>query len=89
MAVLILGMIWPAFMKPFAWAWYGLAAGLGKVTSSILLALVWFLLVLPVGLVRRLLGKDPMRLSAWHKDSGSCFVDREHEYARADLEKPY
>lgn len=89
MAALLLGMIWPGAMKPFAWAWFGLAALLGHVTSSILLGLVWFVLVLPMGLIRRMMGKDSMRLNQWRKNQDSCFADREHEYTRSDMEKPW
>lgn len=86
---LLLGMIWPAAMKPFAWAWFGLAQVLGEFTSSILLSVVWFVLVLPVGLFRRLLGKDALHLREWRKSDTSAFITRDHEYVRADLEKPY
>lgn len=88
-AGLLFGMIWPASMKPFGWAWFGLAQALGKVTSSILLVIVWFVLVLPVGLFRRLLGKDVLHLRKWRKSDQSAFIERDHEYACADLEKPY
>lgn len=89
MAVLLLGMIWPSAMRPFAWFWYGLAAVLGKFVSSILLGMVWLVLVLPVGLIRRAMGRDSLRLTCWHKGEDTCFVVREHVYNADDLKNPY
>lgn len=89
MAVLLLGMIWPRAFKPFACAWYGLAAALGKVTSSILLSAVWLVMVLPMGLVRRMMGKDALRLREYRRDRQSCFVKRDHVYKADDLINPY
>lgn len=89
MIALFLGMVWPASMKPFGWLWFGLATFLGKITSSILLTAVWLVLVLPVGLFRRILGKDSLHLRDWRKSRESAFVIRDHEYDKADLERPY
>lgn len=89
MAALLLGMIWPGAYKPFARAWYGLAMALGKVTSSILLSAVWLAMVLPVGFIRRMMGKDALRLREYRKGQESCFVKRDHTYKAADLINPY
>lgn len=89
MAVLLLTMIWPPLLRPFAWIWFGLALVLGKIFSSILLTVIWLLLVVPVGLFRRLMGKDPLMLKPWRQDSGSCFSNRDHVYTAEDLKNPY
>ncbi len=46
-------------------------------------------LVLPVGLVRRLLGKDSMRIKSWKKGKESVFRVRDHRFSAKDLEHPY
>lgn len=89
MAVLLLGMVWPGAMRPFARLWFGLALVLGKFVSSILLGIVWALFVLPVGYARRLMGKDAMRLKGWKEDDSSRFVERDHQYCADDLKNPY
>ena len=89
MALLLLGMVWPASMRPLAVAWFGLSHVLGKVMSTILLSVVFFLVLLPVAWVRRLIGKDSLRLRQWRKSDGSCFVVREHAYTADDLTHPY
>lgn len=89
MIVLLLGMIWPPLMRPFAAFWFGFAQVLGKFTAAILLSVVWLCLVLPVGLVRRMLGRDALALKQWRNGSQSCFVVRDHVYSPDDLKNPY
>lgn len=89
MAVLALTMIWPPFMRPCAWLWFGLAIVLGAVVSKILLSVVWLVLVVPIGLARRLMGKDSLGLKAFGKKEGSFFAVRNHVYDSEDLKHPY
>ena len=89
MLLLVIGMVVPVSMKPLAWAWFGLSHLLGQVMSRILLGIVYLLLVLPIGLVRRLFGKDSMRLKLWKRRDASCFVERAHVFTAEDLKNPY
>ena len=89
MVVLVLDMIFPMIFKPFAFVWFGLSRVLGTVMSKIMLALVFFLVVFPMGLIRRILGKDSLRLHQFRKEKTSVFAERNHEYTAADLDKPY
>ncbi len=89
MAAILLGMIWPASMRPFACLWFGLAKVMGGFMSSVLLAIVWLALVLPVGLARRAMGRDALGLRQWRSGRGSCFVVRDHAYTADDLKNPY
>ncbi|MEW5981782.1 MAG: SxtJ family membrane protein [Acidobacteriota bacterium] len=87
--VLVADMIWPPIFKPFAVVWFGLADAIGSVTSRIVLSVVFFGLVTPVGLIRRWMGKDPMQLRRFGRDRESVFTVRGHRYTGADLERPY
>lgn len=89
MAALFIGMICPKAMRPFAAVWYGFASLAGKVSSAILLSAVWFFLVTPVGIVRRVLRRDPLLFKQWKKGGQSCFITREHAYRANDLKHPY
>ncbi len=88
-AALVVNMASPRVYRRFAHLWLNFSNGLGAVVSRILLTLEFFLLVLPIGLVRRLLGKDPMAMKQWKAGDGSVFVDRNHRYEAADLKNPY
>jgi hypothetical protein len=59
-AVGLLLLAVPKMAKPFYLAWNFAACCVGIVVSNVALALVFFLVVTPVGLALRLLGKDPM-----------------------------
>ncbi len=88
-ALLLLDMIWPSFYKPAAKLWFGLSHVLGTVMSKILLAVVFFVVLTPMGLLRALLGKDTMRLRQFKKGDDSVFRVRDHAFAAADIEQPF
>jgi hypothetical protein len=88
-AVILLCMLRPRIFTPFAVFWYGLGHVLGAVVSRIVLTAVYILVVVPVGLVRRLTGTDTMQLKRWKKADGSVFVARNHLYTREDVTHPY
>ena len=89
MLLLLIGMVVPVSMKPLAWAWFGLSHLLGQVMSRLLLGIVYLLLVLPMGRIRRLFGKDALRLKLWKQHDASCFVQRAHVFTAEDLKNPY
>jgi hypothetical protein len=60
--VLVLpALVAPSVLKPAYRAWMALAEVLAWINTRIILGLVFFLVVTPIGLVMRLLGRDPMR----------------------------
>ena len=87
--VLVVTMTAPGLFKPFAKIWFGLSHGMGTIVSRIILTVLFFVLVTPVGYVRRWLGKDPMQLKSWKKGQASVFHNRDHLFKRQDLEHPY
>lgn len=89
MVLLLFGMIWPAAMTFPARLWFGLSHVLGQVMSRVLLGVIYTVLVLPVALARRLMGKDPLRLHQWKEGASSAFVTREHIFTKDDLRNPY
>jgi len=86
---LLVAMTYPPLFKPFARCWFALSTALGTVVSKIILGVLFYLLVFPVGLVRRVLGKDAMQIKAWEKGAGSVFRVRDHRFSASDLETPY
>jgi len=88
-AALVVTMIVPGIFKPLAYVWFGLAHVLGTIFSKVLLFLVFILLVLPVGLMRGILGKDSLALKQWKKGSHSVFLTRDHLFTASDIDKPY
>ena len=87
--LLLINMIAPNMYKPAARIWLGFSNLLGSVMSRIILSIVFLALVFPVGLARRIIGKDSMQLKKWKKDRTSVFKIREHEFTADDIKHPY
>jgi len=87
--ILLLDMIWPSFYKPFAKIWFGFSHILGTVMSKVILSLTFFLVLTPMGLLRKISGKDPMRINTWKNGSESVFRVRDHTFDAGDIEQPF
>jgi len=81
----LLTLIVPIIFYPFAVLWFGLSSILSRITSAILLGLVFFLIVTPVGLFRKLFGHDTLRLKQFKKGTQSVMTDRDHTFAAEDM----
>jgi hypothetical protein len=55
---LILGLINSRILTPLNKLWFKFGILLGKVVSPIIMGIIFFLVVTPIGLIMRLLGKD-------------------------------
>jgi len=87
--ILLVTLLIPSLIKPLAWVWFGFSKVLGWVTSRIVLLVIFWGLVTPIGLIRRAFGKDPLRLRQFKKGDNSAFVERNHEFSAADLKYPF
>ena len=89
LALLIITMAWPNAFRPLAVLWFGLSHLLGSVMSRVILTVLFFLIVTPIALIRRLMGADALQLKKWKQGQGSVFVVREGVIQGKDLETPY
>ena len=89
MALHVLNMVKPQIYRPIAVIWLGLSDLLGAVVSRILLSMVFFFVVTPISLLRRLFGKDSLKLRVFKAGQGSVMVERNHTFVGEDLERPY
>ena len=87
--LLILNMTIPKVYLPLAKIWIGFSIIVGNVVSRLLLLIIFYLLVTPVGFIRKLFGADPMQLKKWKKDTASVFQERDYLFQARDIEKPY
>ncbi|NJB68715.1 putative membrane protein YccC [Desulfobaculum xiamenense] len=86
---LVLTMTWPAPFGPVARVWLGLSTALGTVASKVILTLVFYGLVTPMGIARRMLGCDVLKLRQWKRGDASVFDVRDTTYSAGDVERPY
>lgn len=79
-------LIFPSIFYPFTFLWFRFSKIMGKINSQIILAVIFFLVVAPVGVFRRILGKDKLRLKDFKKRTDSVMIERNHTYSPSDLE---
>ena len=84
--LVVIGLLVPAAARAFHNLWMGLAGILGYINSRILLSLLYYGVFTPVGVVRRLLGRDPMRRRA--PAESSYWIQRENtRQSKAQFER--
>jgi hypothetical protein len=76
--VLCLARLIPPLFKAMYRLWIGLSVVLGYFVSRILLTLIFFLIITPLGLVMRIVGRDPMDRK-WDPEATSYWIEREQE----------
>jgi hypothetical protein len=59
--LVVLGLVYPPGLKRIFFAWMTIGLALGTVVSTVLLTLLFYLVVTPIGLLARCLGKDFLR----------------------------
>lgn len=83
--LLISGLILPDRLGPVYRAWMKLAFAISKATTPVFMALLFFLVITPTGLVARLLGRNPLV----RRGSGNAWVLRPPGSRRSDLERQF
>ena len=68
-ALILFGLIAPRVLVGPRKAWMKLAEGMAYVSSRVILALIFFLVLTPIGLVKRAMGWDPLHRRAASRDS--------------------
>ncbi|MFN2498983.1 MAG: SxtJ family membrane protein [Pyrinomonadaceae bacterium] len=78
--LILLGLLWPAALVWPNRGWMLLAEGLSFVTTRIVLGLVFFLIITPIGVVKRLSGWDPLdRRSARRSSYWKPYSERQRD----------
>ena len=81
----LLTLVAPMVFYPFALIWFGFSKIMGKISTGILLGLVFFIIVIPVGLIRRMMHLDGLKIKQFKKNRDTVMINREHIYADTDL----
>jgi hypothetical protein len=76
LAFILFGLIWPAALRPLNRAWMLLGLVLYKVVNPVVMTLMFFSTITPVGFLMRLCGKDPLRLRR-NSAASSYWIARE------------
>ena len=83
--ITVAAILIPVVFYPFAVIWFGLSTILGAISSRVLMTIIFFVLVVPIGLIRKLFGKDNLRINQFKKSSQSVMENRDHLYKESDI----
>ena len=68
--LIVFGTTIPFTLKPIYWVWMIIATILGWVMTRVILSILFYIIVTPIGLIARLLGKQFIELQ-WNKESST------------------
>ncbi len=71
---LILGLLNSKILAPLNKIWFKFGIFLGKIVSPLVMGIIFFLVVTPIGLIMRLLGKDVLNLR--YNKSKSYWIEK-------------
>lgn len=75
-AFVVVALALPIALNPLNKAWVKFGLLMHKIVNPVLMGLVFFITVLPTGLIMRLMGKDPMRRKL-DREAKSYWINRD------------
>ena len=73
--LVLFGLIFPAVLRIPYMIWMGAAFAIGWVVSRVILLILFYIVILPIGLIARLLGKDFLNIKI-RKDDNSYWIQK-------------
>jgi len=89
LAFIVFAYAFPIILKPFQKAWMSLAIVLGWVSTRIILSLLYFLVITPIGLIARVAGKSFLDIKIDRKRMSYWNYRAKKNYDPADSEKQF
>ena len=86
--LLITGLVKPQILKPIYKIWTGFTHFLGGVNTRVILGVIFFLVVTPLGFILRLLGKDFLNLKI-NPNSTTYWIPKNKSFSKSDYENQF
>jgi len=83
----LLSFVAPAIVTPLADGWSFIGKTIGRITTPILLTIVFVVIVTPLGLLLRLFGSDPLRLKRDPKAPSYWIERKQRTFSPEDFER--
>ncbi len=84
--ILLPGLFWPKILEPIYKVWMTFALLLGFVMNHLILAMMFYVVITPIGIVKRMIKKDPLQISLnraiesyWIKRTNDDFSQEKYE----------
>jgi hypothetical protein len=85
-ALIVAGIVAPARLGPIYRAWFALAAAISKITTPIIMGVLLYGVITPVGLLMRAFGWNPL---VRVRTNESAWIRRPEGSRRSDLERQF
>jgi hypothetical protein len=87
--LILLGITLPNLLRPINKVWMTLAIILGWFMSRVILIILFYLIITPIGFFLRLFRRDPLKLK-WDNSISSYWEDREKKFSeQIDYERQF
>ena len=87
--IFLAGLVWPKSLALLYKAWMALALVLGLIMSHIILALVYYVVLTPIGFFMKIVRRDPLELS-FDRNAKSYWIKRQKGvHDKASYEKMF
>jgi hypothetical protein len=87
---LIARMISLSIFRPISIVWNSLSELIGNITTSIILLLIFYFIITPIGILRKCSVRDHLLLNSFKKEGRkSAMKERNHVFEPSNLEMPY
>ena len=85
----LLGLMLPVALKPVYWIWMVIAVILGWIVTRVILSLLFYVVITPIGMLSRLSGSSFLNLK-WNKSKDSYWNSRPTKQRNSeDFEKQF
>ena len=85
---LLVGLVFPTLLAPIEWLWMAFARVMGIIMTDVVLGIAYYLMVTPIGLIMRLIGRDPLHRK-FDKKSESYWRPVDPHGTASRPEKPF
>lgn len=87
--LIILGMALPVVLKPLQKVWMSFAVVMGFVMTRVILSILFYIIVTPVGIIARISGKDFLDLRIEKEKKSYWIFRKNNNYEKIETEKQF
>lgn len=78
-------LLLPVVLHPISKVWYALSELLGTVMSRVLLTIVFFLIITPIGFIKRTIDGKRLLGEKWKKGTSTVFINKNKKITQSDI----
>lgn len=86
---MLIGFILPVVLKPIYFLWMTISVILGFISTRIILGLLFYIVITPINIITKLLGKDLLNVKI-NKSESTYWIKRENsKYEKIETERQF